>query len=135
LSIETKVNRFNDLIQSSFRNAMDTVESIHQTSAEMPLEVLRELGYPEEKTETIKEAHRKILRIMYGGICNAHQELGKLVVMQTGELSRFATDIMPSRDWQSKTKAPDTSPARKKVPAKKVAASKPTATASEVNDG
>jgi len=131
VSIETKASRFNDLFQSSFRNAMDAVESIHQTSVELPLEVLKELGYPEEKTDAIKEAHRKILRIMYGGICNAHQELGKLVVMQAGELSRFATDITPSRDEQPKTKAPaNTAHGKNKVPA-----SKSTAAASAVNDG
>ncbi len=132
MSIETKVSRFNDLIQSSFRNAMDTVESIHQTSAEMPLEVLKELGYPEDKTETIKETHREILRILYGGICSAHQELGKLVVMQAGELSKFAADVLPSQEWQSKTKPQDKGPGKKKIAASKP---KPTVPASGVDDG
>lgn len=120
MSIETKVSRFNDLIQSSFKNAMDTVESIHQTSAEMPLEVLKELGYPEEKTESIKAAHRNILRILYGGIYSAHEELGKLVVMQAGELIRFASEMMPKKASQGdNAKQPAKSVAKKKTTAKK----------------
>ena len=96
MTIQDKASKFNDLVQSSFRNAMDAVEKIHQTTAEIPLEILKEIGYPEDKAEIIKDSHRRILRIVYGGICSAHEDLGKLVVRQFGELGKFAEGIAAS---------------------------------------
>ena len=78
MSFEDRVSAFNMLVQSSFRNAMDSVESIHQTTAEMPLDMLVEYGYPEDKAEAAKESHRQLLGIVYGGICSANEELGNL---------------------------------------------------------
>jgi len=96
MTIQDKAGMFNDLVQSSFRNAMDAVENIHQTTAEIPIEILQEIGYPEDKAEIIKDSHRRILKIVYGGICNAHEDLGKLVVQQFGELGKFAEGIAAS---------------------------------------
>lgn len=135
MSIQDKVSSFNDLIQASFRNAMDTVEHVHQTAAEMPLDVLQELGYPPEKTATIKESHRTILRILYGGIKSAHVEMGKLVVMQAGELGKFANEMSGASKWQAQaTSAPATKTVAdtkagtaKKRGSKKRATKKPTA--------
>jgi hypothetical protein len=131
MSFESKISTFNDLIQASFRNAMDTVESIHQTSAEMPIEVIKELGYPEDKAEVIKDSHRKILRFLYGGISNANEELGKLVVMQAGELNKFAGSILTPTDWKApakttakKTAKKTTKSTAKKAPRKKAAKKK-----------
>jgi hypothetical protein len=90
MSIQDRVSMLNDLIQASFGNAMNAVESIHRTGAEMPLGVLKELGFPEEKVAPIRDSHREILRIMYGGIVSANKELGNLMVLQTGELTKFA---------------------------------------------
>jgi len=94
MSVQDKVSIVNDMVQASFGNAMNTVEIIHRTSAEMPLGVLKELGYPEEKVETIRESHREILRILYGGITNTNQEIGKLMVAQTGELTKFVSSML-----------------------------------------
>lgn len=108
MSIQDRVSIFNDLIQASFSNAMNTVQSIHQTSAEMPLGVLKELGYPEERVEDIRNAHGEILNILYGGIKSANKELGNLIVLQTGELTKFAGSMLaagykskPGNKWQS----------------------------------
>jgi hypothetical protein len=90
MSIQDRVSMLNDLIQASFGNAMNAVESIHRTGAEMPLGVLKELGFPEEKVAPIRDSHREILRLMYGGIVSANKELGNLMVLQTGELTKFA---------------------------------------------
>jgi len=37
VSIADRVSRFNDLLQASFRNAMDAMENSQQTTAEIPL--------------------------------------------------------------------------------------------------
>jgi hypothetical protein len=96
MSFAGKAGKFNDLVQASFRNAMDAVESLHQATAEIPLDVLKELGYPDDKAETLKESHRRILRIVYGGICSAQEDLGDLVVKQFGELGQFASGLAES---------------------------------------
>jgi hypothetical protein len=96
MTIQDKASMFNDFVQSSFRNAMDAVENIHQITAEIPIEILKEIGYPEDKADIVIDSHRRILRIVYGGICNAHEDLGKLVVRQFGELGKFAEGIAAS---------------------------------------
>jgi hypothetical protein len=96
MTMQDKASTVNNLVQSSFRNAMDAVENIHQTAAEIPIEILKEIGYPKDKAEVIKDSHRRILKIVYGGICNAHEDLGKLVVQQFGELGKFAESIAAS---------------------------------------
>ncbi len=96
MTMQDKASTFNNLVQSSFRNAMYAVENIHQTTAEIPIEILKEIGYPEDKAEIIKDSHRRILKIVYGGICSAHEDLGKLVVQQFGELGKFAESIAAS---------------------------------------
>jgi hypothetical protein len=96
MTMQDKASTVNNLVQSSFRNAMDAVENIHQTAAEIPIEILKEIGYPKDKAEIIKDSHRRILKIVYGGICNAHEDLGKLVVQQFGELGKFAESIAAS---------------------------------------
>jgi hypothetical protein len=75
---------------------MDAVEKIHQTTAEIPIEILKEMGYPEDKAELFKDSHRRVLRTVYGGICNAHKDLGTLVVQQFGELGKFANGVVES---------------------------------------
>lgn len=119
MNFEDRVSAFNDLVQSSLRNAMDSVENIHQTTAEMPLEILKEYGYPEDKAEAAKESHRALLKIMYGGICSANEELGKLVVLQAGGLSQFFNEMTTGTGNQ-------TQPVPKQQTAKKSTARKST---------
>ena len=119
MTVADKAGKFNDLVQASFRNAMDAVEDIHHTSAEIPIDVLTELGYPADKAQTIKDSHRRILRIVYGGICNAHEDLGKLVVQQFGELAKLAGEFTRP---QAKT-APPVKKTEEKLSRRKTAAS------------
>ena len=93
MRFEDQVSYFNTLVQSSLRNAMNSVESAHQSAAEMPLDALVEFGYPKDKAEAAKESHQRLLRIVYGGIRNANEELGKLVILQAGGLSQFLDEM------------------------------------------
>ncbi len=72
-----KVKVYKDFLQASFENAMTTVERIHQTSVSIPIDMLREVGYPADQAEQIKETHARLLRILYGGIARAHDELAE----------------------------------------------------------
>ena len=97
--------------------------------------VFAQQAVADDKAQKIKESHRKILRVLYGGICSAHEELGKLVVNQAGELSRFAGSVVASRDWQSKAAGSGKSGSDKTATAKKKApARKPSAKAAPAKD-
>jgi len=130
MTIQDKASMFNDIVQSSFRNAMDAVENIHQTTAEIPIEILQEIGYPEDKAEIVKDSHRRILRIVYGGICNAHEDLGKLVVQQFGELGKFAEGIAAS-GYNASSQARKTKVSKKST--RKKALDKPAASDTAIN--
>ena len=93
MTLEEQVVAYNDLITSSFTNAMGTVERLHQNLAEISLDVLCEVGLPKEPADAFKEHHRTILRTMYGGITSANDELGRLVVTQWSQINRFAAGI------------------------------------------
>ncbi len=93
-----KVKVYKDFLQASFENAMTTVERIHQTSVSIPIDMLREVGYPADQAEQIKETHARLLRILYGGIAKAHDELGELVVQQVGQLTKLAEGMLEDRD-------------------------------------
>jgi hypothetical protein len=90
MTIKDKASDFNSRFQESFSAALDAIENLHQTVAEMPLEVLTELGYPESKADSLKDSHRNVLRVVYGGIRAIQQNLGELAVSQSGRLDALA---------------------------------------------
>ncbi|MEJ2138693.1 MAG: hypothetical protein P8Y61_04435 [Gammaproteobacteria bacterium] len=125
MTIVDRISAVNNMMQSSFRTAMTSVESIHQTAAEIPLEFLQEFGYPEERAEIVRESHRRALRVLYGGICDAHEKFGNLMVMQASGLTKFLGDMAGAGNWTapagktqplaSRPKAGNLIPARGKV--------------------
>jgi hypothetical protein len=117
VTIVDRISAVNNMMQSSFRTAMTSVESIHQTAAEIPLEFLQEFGYPEERAEIVRESHRRALRVLYGGICDAHEKFGNLMVMQASGLTKFLGDMAGAGNWTAP--AGKTQPAKKASPAKK----------------
>lgn len=72
---------------------MGKAENIHQIMAEMPLDVLKELGYSDDKAENLKSSHRKMLRIVYGGIDSTQRSFGDLVVRQADEMDKLAGEL------------------------------------------
>jgi hypothetical protein len=93
MTLADDVEAFNDLITTSFDNAMGTVESVHQTVAELSLGLLSEVGLPADTAADLADRHRQVLRRTYGAICFANHQLGALVVEQMGQVSRFAERI------------------------------------------
>jgi len=119
---------------------MKSVERIHQKTAEMPLDILKQFGYPGDQAEAVKDSHRQLLRIVYSGMCSANEELGKLVVLQAGGLSEFFNEIAAGGGSQTPAghkkkaarkpaattkKAASTKSAARKPSAKKTSARKP----------
>ena len=116
MTIVDRISAVNNMMQSSFKNAITSVENIHQTAAEIPLEFLQEFGYPEERAEKVRESHRRVLRVLYGGICDAHEKFGDLLVMQASGLTKFVGGMAGAGNW--------TPPAGKTQPTKKASGAK-----------
>lgn len=93
MTILDTVSRFNEFVQSSFRNGMATVEKLHQSGVEIPVDMATQLGFPRDKAELIKDTHRRILNGVYGTVCRANEDIGALVVKQVGELRTLANDL------------------------------------------
>ncbi|NIQ97631.1 MAG: hypothetical protein GWN87_28250, partial [Desulfuromonadales bacterium] len=91
------VSRFNEYVQSSFRNGIATVEKLHQSAVEIPINMATQVGLPRDKANLIKDTHRRILKDVYGTVCGANEEIGALVVQQVGELRKLAADLGASR--------------------------------------
>lgn len=121
MSIKDKASGFNAFIQHSLSRAMGKAENIHQIMAEMPLDVLKELGYSEEKAENLKSSHRKMLRIVYSGLGKTQRDFGNLVVRQADELDKLAGGLFGTMKPTDKPR-----PAATKKAAMKKSAKKPT---------
>jgi adenylosuccinate lyase len=94
MTIAQQVSEFKDLIQNSLENAMGTVERIHQTVIEMPIDVATELGLSQEQATRLKDGHRRILHTLYAGVASGYNDLGDLVVAQVTSLTEFAGGIL-----------------------------------------
>lgn len=92
-TLEQHVTAYRDLIVASFDNAMNTVEVIHQTFAEMSVDVLQELGLPEGPADAIKDKHHRLIHIWYDGISTANHALGDLVIQQWSQINEFAEPV------------------------------------------
>jgi hypothetical protein len=123
MSIINKIIVFNDLAQAAFKNSLDTAEKLHQASAEIPLEVLKELGYPDDRVEAISDSHRRILRVLYGSISSGCEDLGKLVALQAYDLSKLAGNFMGAGDRKA-TADKETNKETNKTRARKVSKKK-----------
>lgn len=97
------LSRFNEYVQASFRNGMATVEKLHQSAVEIPIDMATELGFAREKADFIKDMHRRMLKDVYGAVCGAHEDIGALVVQQVGELRTLANDLGATRGSDKKT--------------------------------
>jgi hypothetical protein len=93
MSIPEDVRSFNELVVTSFDNAMDTVESVHHNAIALYLGLLTEVGLPRERADALTDRHRALLRRVYGAVCTVNHDLGDMVVAQVENVSRFAESI------------------------------------------
>ena len=90
MGVIDKIANFRNYTQAAFENGMDTAKTIHQKMmAEVPVNIVQELGFPEQTGKELKERHQRILNHVYGGACTTVDEFGKLVVKQIGELGNL----------------------------------------------
>ena len=83
----TRVMEFS---QTSLENTLDAVKEVHQTMAEIPLNVGQELGLPKQTSDALKYIHRQVLDRIYDGVGEAVGEVNQYVVKQVQNVDRLA---------------------------------------------
>jgi len=89
------ITKVTDFSQKSLENTMDTIKEVHQTIAEIPINIAQELGFPEENSAALKDTHRRVLDHLHGGFCDACGEVNQYIVKQAkavNQLADFAPD-------------------------------------------
>ena len=91
----TRVMEFS---QTSLENTLHTVKEVHQTMAEIPLNVAQELGMSKQTSTALKYIHRQVLDQIYDGVGNAVGEVNQYVVKQAQNIDRLANFDRVSED-------------------------------------
>ena len=92
------VTRVIDFSQTSLENTLDTVQEVHQTMAEIPINVAQELGMSEQTSAALKYTHRRVLEHLYNGVRDAVGEVNEYVVRQAQNVDRLTNfERLPAR--------------------------------------
>ena len=76
------VTRVMEFSQTSLENTLDTVQEVHQTMAEIPINVAQEFGLSEQTSAALKYTHRRVLEHLYNGVRDAVGEVNEYMVKQ-----------------------------------------------------
>lgn len=91
------VTRVMDFSQTSLENTLDTVKEVHQTVAEIPINVAQEFGLPKETATALKYTHRRVLDHIDNGVRESVGEVNQFMVKQAQNVDRLANfDRVPS---------------------------------------
>ena len=92
------VTRVMEFSQTSLENTLDTVQEVHQTMAEIPINVAKEFGMSEQTSAALKYTHRRVLEHLYNGVRDAVGEVNEYMVKQAQNVDRLTNfDRLPSR--------------------------------------
>lgn len=92
------VTRVMDFSQTSLENTLDTVKEVHQTLAEIPIDVAQELGLPKEASAALKYTHRQVLERIDTGVRGAVREVNQYVVKQAQNVDRLVNFDRPPEE-------------------------------------
>ncbi len=84
------VTRVMDFSQTSLENTLDTVKEVHQTLAEIPINVAQELGMSKETSAALKYTHRRLLDRIDEGVRSSVREVNQYVVKQVHTVDKLA---------------------------------------------
>jgi len=85
------VTKVMDFSQTSLDNTLDTIKEVHQTIAEIPINVAQELGMSEETSTALKNTHRRVLDHIHAGVSNAVAEVNQYMVKQAQNVNDLAS--------------------------------------------
>jgi hypothetical protein len=91
------VTRVMDFSQTSLENTLDTVKEVHQTIAEIPINVAQELGLPKETAAALKYIHRQVLDQIDSGVRGSVGQVNQYMVKQAENVDKLTNfDRVPS---------------------------------------
>ena len=92
------VTRVMEFSQTSLENTLDTVQEVHQTMAEIPINVAQEFGMSEQTSAALKYTHRRVLEHLYNGVRDAVGEVNEYMVKQAQNIDKLTNfDRLPSK--------------------------------------
>ena len=92
------VTRVIDFSQTSLENTLDTVQEVHQTMAEIPINVAQEFGMSKQTAAGLKWTHRRVLEHLYNGVSDAVGEVNEYMVKQAQNVDKLTNfDRLPSK--------------------------------------
>jgi hypothetical protein len=91
------VTRVMDFSQTSLENTLNTVKEVHQTVAEIPINIAQEFGMPDETATALKDTHRRVLDHINNGVRDSVGIVNQYMVKQAQNVDRLANfDRLPS---------------------------------------
>jgi hypothetical protein len=87
-----------DFSQTSLDNTLHTIKEVHQTIAEIPIDVAQEFGLPQETANALKSTHRRVLNRIHAGFSDACAEVHQYMIRQAraiNKLTDFDADDEP----------------------------------------
>ena len=92
------VTRVMDFSQTSLENTLGTVQEVHQTMAEIPINIAQEFGMSEQTSAALKYTHRRVLEHLYNGVRDAVGEVNEYMVKQAQNVDKLTNfDRLPSK--------------------------------------
>jgi len=92
------VTRVMEFSQTSLENTLDTVQEVHQTMVEIPINVAQELGMSKQTAAGLKWTHERVLEHLYNGVRDAAGEVNEYMVKQAENIDRLTNfERLPSR--------------------------------------
>ena len=101
------IRKVTDFSQTSAENTLGTIKDVHQKLAEIPLDIAQEFGLAEEKSNALKDKHRRVLEHLHSGVCDAIGEVNQYIVEQAKAVDELA-------DYGSKSGEPKLVPLDRK---------------------
>jgi hypothetical protein len=73
-----KVENFAEFLTESIENVVNTVERVHQTALDIPIDMLKSVGLPEETAVKVKDKQHQLVGSVYKAIRATNQQVGNM---------------------------------------------------------
>lgn len=118
-------NVLTGFLRNTLQTGLGVAEKMHQSAVEVPLNMLKSVGVPEEKSSELKDKHRSLLRGMYGSIDSIATQCVDLGEKQASILTTGIRDLVDSnKAAQEETTAEEVSAEEKSAENKSAAVAK-----------
>ena len=93
MSIAEKAGNINGAIQAFVQKGLETAETFHHMTAELPVDLAQQAGLGKSKADLIKDTHRRMLGRFYGAVADVGRQMGDLLVTQTTDAEELVISL------------------------------------------